>query len=31
MPDRLVRLAATDPAIHALILREQARQEHGSS
>jgi glycine hydroxymethyltransferase len=29
MPDRLVRLAATDPAIHALILREQARQEHG--
>jgi glycine hydroxymethyltransferase len=29
MHERLVSLAATDPAIHALLLREQARQEHG--
>jgi glycine hydroxymethyltransferase len=29
MPERLHRLAVADPAIHALILQEQARQEHG--
>jgi glycine hydroxymethyltransferase len=29
MPERLHRLAVADPTIHALILQEQARQEHG--
>lgn len=29
MRDRLTRLAATDPAIHALIQREEERQERG--